>query len=58
MLGLGEIDRRIKKIVRNNETEGQEPVPVVCQVPKGVWHSIEVYEPSTIFEAKDGKYGE
>ena len=28
------------------------------QVPKGVWHSIEVYEPSTIFEAKDGKFGE
>ena len=28
------------------------------QVPKGKWHSIEVYEPSTIFESKDGKYGE
>lgn len=28
------------------------------QVPKGAWHTIEVYEPSTIFEAKDGKYGE
>ncbi len=27
------------------------------QVPKGVWHSVEVYEPSTIFEAKDGAYG-
>ena len=27
------------------------------QVPLGAWHSIEVYEPSTIFEAKDGKYG-
>ena len=26
------------------------------QVPKGAWHSIEVYEPSTIFEAKDGAY--
>ena len=26
------------------------------QVPKGTWHSIEVHEPSTIFEAKDGKY--
>ncbi len=23
------------------------------QVPKGKWHSIEVHEPSTIFEAKD-----
>lgn len=27
------------------------------QIPKGVWHSIVVYEPSTIFEAKDGAYG-
>ena len=27
------------------------------QVPKGAWHSIEVHEPSTIFEAKDGAYG-
>jgi len=27
------------------------------QIPLGVWHSIEVYEPSAIFEAKDGAYG-
>lgn len=27
------------------------------QVPLGVWHSVVVHEPSTIFEAKDGKYG-
>lgn len=27
-------------------------------VPKGVWHSVEVLEPSVIFEAKDKKYGE
>ena len=27
------------------------------QVPKGAWHSIEVFEPSAIFEAKDGAYG-
>lgn len=26
------------------------------QVPKGVWHSVEVLEPSVIFEAKDGAY--
>jgi len=26
------------------------------QVPKGAWHSIEVHEPATIFEAKDGAY--
>lgn len=29
-----------------------------CQIPKGVWHTVEVIEPSIIFEAKDGKYGE
>lgn len=28
------------------------------QVPIMTWHTIEVHEPSTIFEAKDGKYGE
>ena len=27
-----------------------------CVVPAGAWHSVEVYEPSTIFEAKDGAY--
>ena len=27
------------------------------QVPKMMWHSIEVHEPSTIFESKDGAYG-
>lgn len=29
-----------------------------CQIPKGVWHTVEVIEPSVIFEAKDGAYGE
>ena len=27
------------------------------QIPMMKWHSIEVHEPSTIFEAKDGAYG-
>lgn len=27
-----------------------------CQIPKGVWHMVEVIEPSVIFEAKDGAY--
>ena len=27
------------------------------QIPPMTWHSIEVHEPSTIFEAKDGVYG-
>ena len=26
------------------------------QIPKGAWHTIEVFEESTIFESKDGKY--
>lgn len=26
------------------------------QVPAGVWHTVEVLEPSVIFEAKDGAY--
>ena len=29
-----------------------------CVVPTGAWHSVEVLEPSVIFEAKDGKYGQ
>ena len=29
-----------------------------CVVPAGAWHTVEVLEPSVIYEAKDGKYGE
>ena len=29
-----------------------------CQVPKGVWQTVEVLEPSVIYEGKDKKYGE
>lgn len=29
-----------------------------CVIPAGIWHTIEVLEPSIIYEAKDGKYGE
>ena len=29
-----------------------------CIVPAGTWHTVEVLEPSVIYEAKDGKYGE
>lgn len=45
-----------------NETERIPLAPVVgnygCVVPPGVWHTVEVLEPSVIYEAKDGKYGE
>lgn len=27
-----------------------------CQIPAGMWHTVEVYEPSVILEAKDGAY--
>ncbi len=29
-----------------------------CVIPPGAWHNVEVLEPSVIYEAKDGKYGE
>ena len=29
-----------------------------CVVPVGTWHTVQVYDPSVIYEAKDGKYGE
>ena len=38
---------------RLNPKEGNYGI----QIPKMVWHTIEVHEPSTIFEAKDGAYG-
>ena len=45
-----------------NETERIHLDPVVgnygCVVPPGVWHTVEVLEPSVIYEAKDGRYGE
>lgn len=45
-----------------NETERIHLDPTVanfgCVVPAGVWHTVEVLEPSVIYEAKDGKYGE
>ena len=28
-----------------------------CVVPAGVWHTVEVFEPSVIYESKDGAYG-
>ena len=29
-----------------------------CVVPAGAWHTVEVLEPSVIFETKNGKYGQ
>ena len=45
-----------------NETERIHLDPSIgnygCVVPANVWHTIEVLEPSVIYEAKDGKFGE
>ena len=29
-----------------------------CVVPQGAWHTVEILDPSVIYEAKDGIYGE
>lgn len=29
-----------------------------CVVPADTWHTVEMFEPSVIYEGKDGKYGE
>lgn len=62
---------RLEEIIYQEEkgVEGTSTFKEVCrtllcpaegqygmQVPMGAWHSIEVHEPSIIFEAKDGAY--
>lgn len=42
--------------MRTSPEDGSQRM--LCVVPKGVWHTVEVIEPSVIYEAKDGKYGE
>ena len=48
--------------VSYNETERISLAPVEgkfgCSIPNGAWHTVEVFEPSVIFEAKDRAYGE
>ena len=45
-----------------NETERIHLGPSLgnygCVIPANVWHTVEVIEPSVIYEAKDGKFGE
>ena len=47
---------------KGNEIERIHLDPTIgnygCVVPQGAWHTVEVLEPSVIYEAKDGKYGE
>lgn len=51
-----------KRKVSYNVTERISLAPVEgkfgCSIPKGAWHTVEVFEPSVIFEAKDRAYGE
>lgn len=54
---------RTEEVVRKCSFRGVERVELCpregkygVQIPQGVWHTIEVLEPSTIFEAKDGAY--
>lgn len=51
-----------KRKVSYNETERISLAPVEgkfgCSIPKGAWHTVEVFKPSVIFEAKDRAYGE
>lgn len=51
-----------KRKVSYNEAERISLAPLEgnfgCSIPKGAWHTVEVFEPSVIFEAKDRAYGE
>ena len=56
---------RMDEIIYDEKMKEVERIPLCpskgiygCQVPKGAWHRVEVFEPSVIFEAKDGMYGE
>lgn len=46
------VDYREVQCIRLCPAEGKYG----CQMPKGAWHTVEVIEPSVIFEAKDGAY--
>lgn len=51
-----------KRKVLYHETERISLAPLEgkfgCSIPKGAWHTVEVFEPSVIFEAKNKAYGE
>ena len=61
---------RMDEVIYEASNEGMELVetrrihldPTIgnygCVVPAGAWHTVEVLEPTVIYEAKDGKYGE
>lgn len=56
---------RLDEVLYNDEAKEIERIhldPAAgnfgCDIPRGAWHSVEVLEPSVIYEAKDGRYGE
>ena len=49
-------ENRFKEIARYRVCPKEKRYGI--QVPQGAWHSIQVYEPSTIAEMKDGPYEE
>ena len=44
--------------VEAGRIDGEIVLVLANLVPAGAWHTVEVLEPSVIFEAKDGKYGQ
>lgn len=46
--------KELKEVRRIRLTAAGETVG--CQVPQGVWHTVNVLQPTVIFEAKDGPY--
>ena len=58
--GMDAMDRADGRRLRETERYVLDPSAgnFGCVVPAGVWHTVEVLEPSVIYEAKDGRYGE
>lgn len=66
----GRLDEVIYEASPKSSPEGKDLVEVSritldpsigsfgCVVPAGAWHTVVVLEPSVIYEAKEGKYGE
>lgn len=48
------VDETIREVERVHLDANGDVRMVV--IPKGAWHTVEVFEPSVIFESKDGKY--
>jgi cupin fold WbuC family metalloprotein len=53
-MDAGRPEREFKEIYRIELNPHEERYGI--QIPKGVWHTVDVHEESCIFEAKDGAY--